>query len=603
MIAVNSPQTLREARLNALAELSEWQKLLTHFDLESDQFAFIPVFVPDSDWEEVCRQSLAESLRAFEKKELYVIALEKPEELKNLAVTIFDLELEKKKYGAVWIAAPVTLRDDEREDWQAAWREGMARLNQYRNPFRRKFDFPILLVGAEWTQQIIRDAAPDLWSVRTIVVRIVPPIISTADVEKVVNVSQIRSSNSWRNVDPEFALREAERLRGQTGKEIGLARLYYRAANGFLARAKFKQALEAAQEADDLISQLLNQSTVTETNNKDVSNRSELESFWADLLNIKGNALSNLGKLNKAIDEYDKAIAIYQRLVKEENRDELANSLATAFMNKGTVLSQVGKLNEAIDEYNKAIEIRRRLIEEENRDELVDDLAMAIMNKGNTLADLGKVNEAIVEYDKAIEIRRRLVKEENRDELADHLAMAIMNKGTVLRQSGELAEAIDEYDKAIAIYQRLVEEENRDELADDLATAFMNKGVALAYLRKPSEAIKEFDNSELASESYLQREEFHVLPDVVQNIRNRIEELIKLENWKRTADDAIKAFEIYRHVEHVDNFSDYFKQQISGQISAILHFLHQVSPDTREKIYAAAGDKGEFLRQIVESNQ
>src|SRR5205085_9776018 len=104
----------------------------------------------------------AESLRAFEKKELYVIELEKPEELKNLAVSVFDLELEKKKYGAVWIAAPVTLRDDEREDWRAAWREGMARLNQYRNPFRRKFDFLVLLVGSEWTQSIIRDSAPDL---------------------------------------------------------------------------------------------------------------------------------------------------------------------------------------------------------------------------------------------------------------------------------------------------------------------------------------------------------------------------------------------------------------------------------------------------------
>jgi tetratricopeptide (TPR) repeat protein len=650
MIAANSPQTLREARLNALAILSEWQKLLTHFDLEPDQFAFIPVFVPDSDWEEVCRQSLAESLGAFEKKELYVIALENTDELKNLAVTIFDLELEKKKYGAVWIAAPVTLRDDERENWQAAWREGMARLNQYRNPFRRKFDFPVLLVGAEWTQEVIRNAAPDLWSVRTIVVRIEPPIMSAEDVERVEKVSPTRSSNSWRNIDPEFALREAARLRGQKGKELGLARLLYRAANGFDARAKFKQTLETAQEAEDLVNQLLTQLNDTSTNNKDTLNRSELESFWAAVLNIKGNALANLGKLNKAIGEYDKAIAIRRRLIEEENHDELTNDLAATFSNKGNALVSLGELSEAIDEYDRAIAIYRRLINEENRADLENDLAMTFMNngialrrlerlteaideydraiaiyrrlineenradlendlakvfinKGNAFYDLGKLNQAIDEYEKAIAIYQRLIEKESHNELANDLARALANKGIALQASERLTDAIDEYDKAIAIRRRLIEEENHDELANDLAKVFANKGVALADLRKSSEAINEYDNSERVHKGCLLRKELQVLPYFVQNIRNRIAELIKLKNWARTADDAIKAFEIYEELEQVNNFSDYFKQHINEQISAILYLLCQVSPDNREKIYVAAGDKGEALRQIVESNQ
>jgi hypothetical protein len=97
--------------------------------------------------------------------------------------------------------------------------------------------------------------------------------------------------------------------------------------------------------------------------------------------------------------------------------------------------------------------------------------------------------------------------------------------------------------------------------------------------------------------------EVQVLPEFVKNIRNRILELIKLENWERAADDATKAFEIYEQVKQDNNFSDYFKQKINEQIDKILYFLRQVSPDKREKIYAAAGDKGEFLRQIVESNQ
>ena len=597
-----SSNNLLEVRLTALKDLSEWRKLLKHFKFAPDLFAFIPVFVPDSDWADVCRQSLAESLRALEKKELYVITLEKPEELKNLAVTIFDLELEKKKYGAVWIAAPVTLRDHEREDWLSAWREGMGQLNQYRNPFRRKFDFPVLLVGAEWTQQIIRDAAPDLWSVRTIVVRIEPPALSAIDVEKNEKISATRSFNFWRNVDPEFALREATRLRGQTGKELGLARLLIRAARGFNARAKFKQALEAAQEADGLVSQLLTQATVTPTNNKDNLNRSELESFWAGVLNTKGIALDDLGKLNEAILEYDKAIEIRQRLIEEENRNDLANDLAIVFMNKGNTLSDLGKLNEAILEHDKAIEIYQRLIEDEKQDDLANYLARAFMIKGVALKNLGKLNEAIDEYDKAIEIYQRLIEDEKQDDLVNDLAGAFMNKGNALESLGKLNEAILEHDKAIEIYQRLIEDEKQDDLVNDLAKAFMNKGNALNRLGKLNEAIDEYDKSERVRKGCLQLED-HVLPEFVRNIRNRVQVIIKLENWERTAEDAIKAFEIYEQVELDNDFSDYFKQQISEQLDKILYFLREVSPGDREKIYAAAGDKGEFLRQFVESNQ
>ncbi|HEX8567518.1 MAG TPA: tetratricopeptide repeat protein [Pyrinomonadaceae bacterium] len=332
-------------------------------------------------------------------------------------------------------------------------------------------------------------------------------------------------------------------------------------------------------------------------------NRDKLANNLAMALMNKGAALRQLGKLKEAIVEYDKAIEIYRRLVEEENRDELANDFATALMNKGIALANLDKLTEAIGEFNKAISIRRQLVEEENRDKLANDLAMALMNKGIALRQLGKAAEAVIEYDKAISIRRRLVEEENRNELAKDLAMALMNKGIALANLSKLTEAIDEFNKAVEIYRRLVEEENRDELAKDLAMALMNKGIALANLDKLTEAVFEFDNSERVRETCLQRGEFHVLPDFVKNIRNRIEELIKLEDWGRAANDAINALELALPLFERDDFSDHFKQQIGEQIGVILHLLRQVPPDNREKIYAAAGEAGGALRQFVESNQ
>ena len=395
MTNIDSANDLTQARLGALFELSEWQKLLIHFDLAPDSFAFIPFFVPDSSWAELCRNSLADFLRDAEKKQLFVINLKTPEELKNLASIFFDLKTNEIT-GAVWISAPIPFQKDELKEWKEAWREGMARLNQYRNPFREKFDVPVLLVGAEWTKEIMRNMAPDLWSVITISVRIEPPDISIGDTDKIEFAATSNQFEGWRGVDPYFALKEAERLRGKQGKELGLARLLYRAANGFDARAKYRESLQFSTEAAEITQQL-----ISESNGKIDS---EIKLLLVDVLNTKGIALWRQGRLAEAIAEYDKAIEIYERLINKENRGELANELAKTYMNKGGAFVDSDRFDESIGEYSKAIAIYEQLVNQEKREELENDLAMTYWGKGNALASLGKLTEAIDRYDEAINI-------------------------------------------------------------------------------------------------------------------------------------------------------------------------------------------------------
>ncbi len=490
MISIDSAPTLREARLNALANLAEWKKLLTHFELEPDEFALIPVFVPDNDWASVCRQSLSQYLQKTTQKELYAIPVETTDDLKNLAVNIFDLE-STAKFGAVWIAAPVTVSDNERKDWQAAWHEGMARLNQYRNPFRRKFDIPVLLVGAEWTKEIIRDSAPDLWSIRTIVVNIEPPVVTLSDKQINIQTTEITENlniTTERGSDPEFAMREATRLRGQKGKELNLAQLLYRAGNGFIEQRRFQPALKALEEADNLLGELISQ---PQTKAKQTEEKIQQDVFRADIKLDKGVSLKNLGKINEAIIEYDKVIEIRKDLV-ANGRTELANGLAKAYMNKGNSIQLLGKINETIIEYEKAIEIWKELVAN-GRTEIADTLAMAYMNKGVSLKNLGKINEAIIEYEKAVEILKDLIAN-GRNELANDLAMAYMNKGNSIQLLGKINEAIIEYEKAILIWKDLVEQ-GRTELANDLALAYMNKGSAFRGQGDDNQAEKEYDKA------------------------------------------------------------------------------------------------------------
>jgi tetratricopeptide (TPR) repeat protein len=225
----------------------------------------------------------------------------------------------------------------------------------------------------------------------------------------------------------------------------------------------------------------------------EVEGRLELENDLAMALMNKGNALSDLGRLEEAIDCHDEAIGIFRHLVEVEGRVELENDLAMALVNKGNALRELGRLSEAIDCYDEAIGIFKRLVEVEGRVELANYLAMALMNKGNALRELGRLSEAIDCYDEAIRIFKRLVEVEGRVELANYLAMALVNKGAALSLLGRHEEAIDCYDEAIRIFKRLVEVEGRVELANYLAMALVNKGNALSLLGRHEEAIDCYD--------------------------------------------------------------------------------------------------------------
>ncbi len=596
MISADSPPTLREARLKALANLAEWQKLLTHFNLEPDEFAFIPVFVPDDDWASVCQQSLSAYLQTTSKKQLHIIPTETSGELKNLAVTIFGLEPDAN-FGAVWIVAPVTIKDDERDVWKSAWREGMARLNQYRNPFRQKFNIPVLLIAAAWTKEIIRDSAPDLWSVRTTVVNIEPPIVSLGDgqtnIQRIERSENIKFTGGRRN-DPEFTLREAARLRGQAGKELSLAQLLHRAADSFNKQAKFRLALESSEEADNLLRDLLNSPEV-----RAKQEQVELEIFWAGIKFVKGVALDTLGQLNEAIIEYEKAITIFEPLV-EQGRGELANNLARVYQNKGIALDTFGKGNEAIIEYEKAIAIEEAMVKQGRgeiaselaityvnkgvaldilgqlneaiieynkaitiieplavlgRVELDDMLAVAYMNKGNTLQGLGQLNGAIIEYEKAIAIREAL-KEQGHGELDKGLALAYRNKGDALVNLGKLDEAISELQKAITIFEPLVEQ-GRGESANDLAGAYLSKGNALQRLGKLNEAIEVCVEAIRLLEESLQSSEVHYLPNLAIGLGNRLGLYQKAGNTDLAEKDMRRLHELleftkqHKGIEHL----------------------------------------------------
>ena len=153
---------------------------------------------------------------------------------------------------------------------------------------------------------------------------------------------------------------------------------------------------------------------------------------------LEGNEHYYKGEYSKAIEYYDKALAIDSKNV-------------DAWINKGSAFDGLGKYDEAIRCVDKALEIDEKYVN-------------AWRVKGVVLYSLGKYDEAIKCYDKALEIDEKYVDAWN-------------NKGIALYSLGKYDEAIKCYDKALEIDGKYVH-------------AWNNKGNALYGLGRHDEAIE-----------------------------------------------------------------------------------------------------------------
>ncbi len=228
-----------------------------------------------------------------------------------------------------------------------------------------------------------------------------------------------------------------------------------------------------------------------------------------DLYNIIGAANKGLGKLEEAIQAYNKALAI--------NPD-----CAEAYSNMGNALKEQGKLEEAIQAYNKALSVK-------------PDYAEAYSNMGNGLKDQGKLDEAIEAYKKALSIKPYyaeaynnmgiLLKDLSKTEEAieafnkaltikPDYAEAYSNIGVILKEQGKLDEAIEAYNKALTI-------------KPDYAEAYSNIGVILKEQGKLDEAIEAYNKALSIKPDYA--EAYSNMGDILKD-QGKLEEAIEAYN-------------------------------------------------------------------------
>ena len=175
--------------------------------------------------------------------------------------------------------------------------------------------------------------------------------------------------------------------------------------------------------------------------------------------NNRGTAFRRLGDPRRAIEDFDRAIA-------------LIPDYANIYNNRGYAYSNLGEYRKAIGDYSQAIRLNPKH-------------ADACTNRGDAKRSLGRHSEAIEDYDRAI--------------LMDPgYARAYQSKGYTLGLLGDYRAAIENYDRALA-------------LSPDYAQAYHDRGMAHKALGEAARAVGDWEKSmALAGASEIRRWQQHL---------------------------------------------------------------------------------------------
>lgn len=193
----------------------------------------------------------------------------------------------------------------------------------------------------------------------------------------------------------------------------------------------------------------------------EISGKLNSDSTTAKTLNILGRAYDHKGDFSNALNNYLKALKIYESLDYKEQKAKL--------------LSNIVGVYRRTKDYNKATQyafVSLKLFEELNDD---TSMAMVYNNIGGIYYDQNSYPKTVEYWDKAIKIFER-IKNKN------GVAVTSNNLGSVYTE-------LEEYDKAQLYYQKALDVYREQNDPDGIAICLVNIGYVLGKRGNTAEAI------------------------------------------------------------------------------------------------------------------
>lgn len=429
----STPQWEALVRRYRLAEQAEWRKLLKHFALTSG-FDFVVLLVPDDDGALLCRHELEKHF-AETGSSLLALDVHTPADLRRLPEWFLDTPCPPGT-ACLWLQGVAPDYTKDYAEWRGAWQHTLARLNTFRNPIRDKFGCTLLFAGAPWLQKVLRETAPDLWSVRTTVVNI--EAVPQSDIVLATKQTRWASAEAQDSPDPEFALRQAEKLRGVLGKELELATLLYRAGQGFSGQSNWREAEKSYSEALEL----------------QQHHNAPPDSLLVTLNDLAWACFSR-GKARMAMGLAKQALDLSQAINDKGHEVQ-------AFRNLGNAFRRMGALQLSIECHNQSLKIAREIGDRHNE-------GMALGNIGNAYRRLGDVRKAIEFHEQHLAIARAIS-----DQFGE--SDALWNLGLAFAALGDMGRAISFYEQHLTTAHKISDRRGEAAALGNIGSAYLQMG-------------------------------------------------------------------------------------------------------------------------------
>jgi serine/threonine protein kinase/tetratricopeptide (TPR) repeat protein len=278
--------------------------------------------------------------------------------------------------------------------------------------------------------------------------------------------------------------------------------------------------------------------TFTQQRGQDPKLRREL----ADTHRRVGEITSIIGSKPRALEAFQKSLALYQELLRENpgdlglqedvawirtkiglhqptveaalkvHQDNLAlaeqflhdhpdnvkfHGMRTTTYNSLAVMHRkMGHLDEALRCFRLACDLQEKLVTQyPDKRVLQRNQALYINNLGIYQSDTGHPDEALKSFERALAIRRQLAQAEpQKDEYQLAMAASSRDIGMVQSNTGHKTEALESFQQALAVRQRLAQANPNVTLyRRDLALSYCDVGRALQDLRRLDEALASFE--------------------------------------------------------------------------------------------------------------
>ncbi len=479
----------------------EWMSLERHLLLQ-DGPSFGVVLVPDSFASRIVGQEATRLASALSLPMCQVRIL-RPESLLPALASLFDEKFPQpsesvevravdtipfRETKIIWVeglAGPDAGSDSAKQLWSSAWSRAVARLNERRNALLRLLPGTLLLVGTHDLREIMADAAPDLWSIRSIEVELPSAFFTIPDAGTPESTLQHLEDQDGQfttlavGPDPELALAEAERLGDSLEHRFAKGRLFTRASRGFAARGRRAEALKSAQNAVEIFEALA------------LLDARRFLPFLASSLTLVSAGLSAMGQRAAVSEPARRAVEIYEKLAlqaQDDNPDAFLPELAMSFNNLANRLSEVGQRDAALESARRAVEIYEKLAEA-NPNAFLPDLARFVNSLALMLSDVGERDAALVQARHAVDICGQLA-ETNPNAFLPDLARSVNNLARMLSDVGEHDAALEQARRAVEIYEKLAEA-NPDAFLPNLAGSVNNLALMLADVGQRDAALEQ----------------------------------------------------------------------------------------------------------------